>query len=711
MEYSSYLGGSGTERGYGIAVDSSYSAYLAGHTSSVNGPGNFPTVAPFQPQNGSPGSFDAFITKINPSGSALVYSTYLGGNGSEYSLDGGAIAVDGNGNAYVGGTTASANFPGASASTIQATNGGGANDGFVVKFDPSGSALIYSTYLGGTGYDAVNGIAIDTARNAYVVGYTDSVNFPTASPLQPTKGGPGEDAFVARINAAGSALVYSTYLGGSGGERAYAVAVDDGGNAYLSGWTNSSNFPTVAPFQPANGGSGDAFISDINHVGSALVFSSYLGGSTGGEFGYGIAVDSVGNAYVTGQTSSTNFPIHNPFQATIGGSGTDAFVAKVTGPIGAPTGLTGSTNGSSISLSWSAPVAGDPPTAYILEVGSAPGLSNLATLNTGNTLTTFQASGVPTGQYYFRVRAINAFATSSPSNEVRLVVGDVIPGAPSGLVGATSGSTLGLSWTAPTTGGAPISYLVEAGSATGLPNLVASVFTGTTATTFNATGVANGRWYLRVRAVNNAGTGGPSNETFLVVGPVAPDAPSGLTWSAAGSSIALSWSAPIGGERPTAYTIEAGSAPGLANLANLSVSNAVTFFSTSAVGNGTYFVRIRATNTGGSSGPSNEVALVVGCTAAPGAPSSLHTNGNAGGTVQFAWTPPNFVGTSNGPTTYILEGGSAPGLSNLALVDLGGPATTATFSGIVSGTYYVRIRARNSCGTSTASNEFILIVP
>ncbi|MBK9063704.1 MAG: SBBP repeat-containing protein [Acidobacteria bacterium] len=331
LVYSTYLGGSGTERGYGIAVDAFFDAYVTGHTSSVNGPGNFPTVFPFQSQNGSIGSFDAFVTRINAAGNGLVYSTYLGGNGSEYSLDGGAIAVDADGNAYVGGTTASSNFPGAGTSTIQPGNGGGTSDGFVVKFNAAGSALFYSTYLGGTAYDAVNGIAIDSARNAYVAGYTDSINFPTASPLQPARGGPGEDAFVAKLNVAGNALTYSTYLGGSGGERAYAIAVDGGGNATVCGFTSSTDFPTVAPFQSVRGGTGDAFVSRLNAAGSALTYSTYLGGSTGGEHAYGIALDGAGSAYVTGETSSTNFPTLGPLQGTFGGAGTDAFVTKFSG--------------------------------------------------------------------------------------------------------------------------------------------------------------------------------------------------------------------------------------------------------------------------------------------------------------------------------------------------------------------------------------------
>ncbi len=337
LVYSTFLGGGGNERGYGIAVDGAGNAYVTGHTSSDNassGPGGgFPTAAPLQANNSSLGNFDAFVTKLNATGNALVYSTYLGGSSSEFSIDGGAIAVDGDGNAYVGGTTRSSNFPGAGSSTIQSTLGGttGRSDGFVVKVSAAGTALLYSTYLGGSTDDSVNGIAIDAARNAYVVGSTDSPNnFPTASPLQPAKGGAGFDAFVSKINAAGSALVYSTYLGGSDGENAYAVAVDARGNAFVSGWTASSNFPTVAPLQAAAAGSGDAFISELNAAGSALVFSTYLGGQSGTEHAYGIGLDSAGIAYVTGDTNSTNFPTATPFQATRG-AGTDAFVARIVG--------------------------------------------------------------------------------------------------------------------------------------------------------------------------------------------------------------------------------------------------------------------------------------------------------------------------------------------------------------------------------------------
>ncbi len=321
LAYSTYLGGNGDDSGVAIAVDGSGNAYVTGFTNSTN----FPTASPFQATTG--GGQDAFVTKFNATGSALVYSTHLGGSGGEV---GNGIAVDTSGNAYVTGQTTSTNFP--TASPLQATLGGSV-DAFVTKFNAAGSALVYSTYLGGSADDRGFAIAVDASGNAYVTGETFSANFPTASPLQAMLGSSNFDAFVTKFNAAGSALVYSTYLGGSGNERGFGIAVDTGGSAYVTGLTDSTNFPTASPLQAALGGFVDAFVTKFNAAGSALVYSTYLGGSLGGgagsahDFGTAIAVDTSGNAYVTGLTASTNFPTASPIQATLGG-GDDAFVTQ-----------------------------------------------------------------------------------------------------------------------------------------------------------------------------------------------------------------------------------------------------------------------------------------------------------------------------------------------------------------------------------------------
>jgi hypothetical protein len=260
------------------------------------------------------------VAKLNAAGSALVYATYLGGSNPD---SGTGIAVDAAGNAYVTGYTGSTNFP--TTNPLQPANKGFQN-AFVAKLNAAGSALVYATYLGGSGTDAGQGIAVDAAGNAYVTGQTTSTDFPTANALQPANGG-GADAFVAKLNAAGTALAYSTYLGGSADDSGDGIAVDSQGNAYVTGATTSTNFPTANPLQPAYGGNSDAFVAKLNAMGSALVYATYLGGS-GDDVGQGIAVDSQGNAYVTGYTGSTNFPTANTLQPANGG-GQDAFLAKI----------------------------------------------------------------------------------------------------------------------------------------------------------------------------------------------------------------------------------------------------------------------------------------------------------------------------------------------------------------------------------------------
>lgn len=319
--YSTYLGGSNNDKGFGIAVDSAGNVYLTGATQSSN----FPTTAGAI-QHSLAGVINAFITKLNASGSALVYSTYLGGSNQD---QGNGIAVDSAGNATVTGTTGSTNFPTANAlhSSLR-----GPTNAFVTKVNPGGSALIYSSYLGGSNRDSGQGIAVDPNGNAYVTGQTTSTDFPTtAGVFQPTLGGVSgvADAFVTELSPSGSALVYSTYLS-IGSTMGRSIALDSSGNAYVTG-SAGPNFPTTAgAFQPSLPASAsfNAFVTKLNSSGSALIYSTYLGGSNN-DSGTGIALDSAGNAYVTGSTNSTNFPVSNAFQPFFGGGFSDAFVAKL----------------------------------------------------------------------------------------------------------------------------------------------------------------------------------------------------------------------------------------------------------------------------------------------------------------------------------------------------------------------------------------------
>ena len=319
LVYSTYLGGAGNEIGNAISLDVAGNAYVTGETESAN----FPTVNPLQVAFAGQG--DAFVAKLNAAGNGLVYSTFLGGSGRE---TGQGIAADSAGNAYVTGETLSTDFP-ATIGAFQTSHGGGQLDAFVVKVNAEGSALLYSTYLGAGGNNRAHDIAVDSNGNAYVTGETDS-GFPTtAGAFQTTSAGGDIDAFVTKLNAAGSALLYSTYLGGSSGDTGWGVAIDGASNAHVAGATQSTNFPTARPYQAARAGTGDAFVTKLNAAGSALLYSTYLGGTGSVDSGSGIAVDGLGNAYVTGGTTSANFPTANPFQATCGSCTLDAFVAMV----------------------------------------------------------------------------------------------------------------------------------------------------------------------------------------------------------------------------------------------------------------------------------------------------------------------------------------------------------------------------------------------
>jgi hypothetical protein len=336
LVYSTYLGGSSDDTGSdgpingNIALDSAGNAYVSGYTSSTN----FPTQDPFQPSNG--GMFNAFVTKLNPSGTVLVYSTYLGGRSDDL---GGGITVDSMGNAYLTGQATSNNFPTTPGAFQTFKQSAGLDTAaFVTELNSTGSMLLYSTYLSGSSSDFGFGIAVDSAGRASVTGQATSTNFPVTPGAPQATRGAEYNAFVTTLAAGGGSLVFSTYLGGSGSflDMGVGIALDSSANIYVTGTTGSSNFPLVNPLQPAYGGGFDAFVTKLNPLTSTLVYSTYLGGSKV-DSGIGIAVDTTGSAYVTGYTSSTNFPTANPYQSSLLGTAPtnqNAFVAKLN-PAGA----------------------------------------------------------------------------------------------------------------------------------------------------------------------------------------------------------------------------------------------------------------------------------------------------------------------------------------------------------------------------------------
>jgi uncharacterized repeat protein (TIGR01451 family) len=318
--HTTYLGGSGDDIAYGIAADSSGNAYITGSTTSTN----FPVTAGTFRNAYQGGKSDAFVVKLNAAGNGLLYSTYLGGSGDDIGY---SIALDAANEATVAGSTSSSDLP-VSTGAYGPSNGGGPTDAFVARLNTAGSTLIYSTYLGGAGEDVAYGVAVDSAGNAYVTGYTQSTNFPTTSGVaQRTEAG-GYDAFVTVLNPYATAPLYSTLLGGRQQDYGVGIAVDSLGNAYITGYTASSDYPsTSGVWQPAKDSGYDAIVTKLTPFGT-IAYSTFLGGN-GDDYGLAIAVDPAGNAYITGDTDSTDFP-NAPDPIQTGATGTvNVFVTQV----------------------------------------------------------------------------------------------------------------------------------------------------------------------------------------------------------------------------------------------------------------------------------------------------------------------------------------------------------------------------------------------
>ena len=316
ISYSSFLGGSRIEQITGIAVDAAGAAYVSGWTDSQN----FPVVNSIRVYSGS---VEAFVAKISPTGT-LVWATFLGGSGDDRAL---GIGIDPQGNSYAVGYTASTNFP--TLNPLQANKSGG-RDVFVTKINAAGSALVYSTYWGGSDNEQANAVAVDPFGQPYVVGETSSANFPTVLPWRASLGGL-RDAFHFKIGVNGT-MSYSTYVGGNGDDRGMAVAVSDTLTPYVAGCTASTNFPAVNALQATNQGGQDAFVVRFNSDADTAIYSTYLGGNGGAngqaECANSIALDAFNNIYIAGTTSSTNFPTQVAVQNQRNGL-IDGFLTKI----------------------------------------------------------------------------------------------------------------------------------------------------------------------------------------------------------------------------------------------------------------------------------------------------------------------------------------------------------------------------------------------
>ncbi|RRR69282.1 MAG: hypothetical protein EI684_16125 [Candidatus Viridilinea halotolerans] len=420
LVYAGYLGGSNIDSGSGIAVDAAGHAYVTGYTYSSEAEGFPVTIGPDLTYNGSG---DAFVAKVKADGTGFVYAGYIGGSGGDGSGD---IAVDGSGHAYVTGSTDSSEeggFPATVGPDLTFNDNHNSGDAFVAKVRADGRGLVYAGYIGGMGGDYGRGIAVDEAGHAYVTGYTYSseASFPVMVGPDLTYNRGEGDAFVAKVAADGSGLVYAGFIGGALVDRSNSIAVDAAGHAYVTGYTDSrASFPaTVGPDLTYNGGY-DAFVAKVTADGSGLVYAGYLGGSAVDE-GNGIAVDAAGNVYVTGWTysSEASFPVTIGPDLAYNGSN-DAFVAKIapySGPTltstNAATGAPGSYFGFAVSgLPPNRPVA-------VSLTAPAPALAATATIGTvqtdangGASFTVFFAENAQPGAYTVTVSADDASAST-----------------------------------------------------------------------------------------------------------------------------------------------------------------------------------------------------------------------------------------------------------------------------------------------------------
>jgi sugar lactone lactonase YvrE len=470
--YSTYLGGKYDETVQALAIDSSGDAYVAGGSSSPGFPttsGAYDTIfssakaeAPACGTSETPEPCPyAIVTELNPAGTGLIYSTFLGGSGNDSA---GGLAVDSSGAAYVTGWTSSTDFPvtgGAFQSSLTAVPcgpGWQCPNAFFTKLNPGGSALVYSTYLGGTGNEYPFSAAVDSSGNAYIVGLTSSNNYPTTSgAFQTTHAGPSitpgcyvwtgcAHAFVSKINPANygsTSLVYSTYLSGSATDNGSGIAVDPSGNAYVTGWTDSPDFPMLYPLQAANAGGYDAYITELNAAGSKLISSTYLGGS-GNDLGDSIAVDSSGNVYVGGWTESANFPTTPGSVQPISGGARDLFVAKILTSLGVSAGtLTFPlTAVGSTSPSQTLTLTNNGTEPMSVNITTSPGFSE--TNNCGSSLApgascTITITSTPTGAGTQAGQLIIGGAPGGPA-VVPLTVQGILPGNIATLAGGGANS-------------------------------------------------------------------------------------------------------------------------------------------------------------------------------------------------------------------------------------------------------------------------------
>jgi hypothetical protein len=604
LVYSGYIGGSLNDRAGGIALDASGNAYLAGWTESADFP------ASGGPDSTYNGAGDAFAVKVNASGAGLAYSGFIGGTAEDC---GTGMAVDGSGRAYITGYTASRPTEGFPVRTGPVLTHWGMLDAFVARLGASGSTLEYCGYIGGSGDDTAAAVAVDSAGGAWVAGTTNSLS------RFPVKVGPdlslngGTDAFIARVSPSGEELVYCGFIGGSGNDTGSAVAVDSSGIAYVAGTTDSQyGFPVGGgPFLTPAGGL-DAFAATVCRSGATFLYCTYLGGS-GDDEAAGVAADGAGNFYLTGYTTSNDFPVAVGPILTPGagyaGVSEDAFAARVFEklPPAAPRNLTaGTVTASEVNISWSDESANEDGFKVERRTGDAGAWAEIASVGAG--VTTYRDTGLTEGtRYHYRVYAYNDVGDSDYSNELAV---QTRPAAPSNLTASVVNERrVDLAWT--DNSGSETGFRVERKTGGGDWSALAALAAGTTA--YSDTQVLETTTYTyRVFAFNAGGDSAPSNEAAVKTPALTvPAAPSSLQAAPLSASrVRLTWTDNAYNEDGFKVERKTGDA-GAWVQAGTAGADATGWQDDGLAESTTYVYRVRAFNAAGDSACSNEAAATT----------------------------------------------------------------------------------------------------